>query len=120
GPLDDADDHLRAGWAAKDDPRTSEVCPQLGDDVFGPAVIAGLGSGGHLDAQDRRQRATGGIPVETGVTPVGHDPLLRHVPLGPKRSVLTRSSGSPIRTRAFAATSTSAVGPQRYVLGVDP
>ncbi len=38
--------------------------------------------------------------------------LVGHVPVGPKRSVRTRSGGRPSRTRALAATSTSAVGPQ--------
>src|SRR3712207_1707416 len=76
------------------------------------AVGADHFSRGHLEGEDLSEDAASGITVEVPV-------VSGHVlpPLGPKRSVLTRSASCPSSTRADATDSTSAVGPQTKARG---
>src|SRR4029079_4819828 len=88
------------------------------DHVDRGAVRAAARYGGHVAAEHRFEHTREGVAVELAVDGgiVGviylRGLLFGHVPVGPKRAVRTRSAGRPRRTSAFAATSTSAVGPQ--------
>src|SRR4029077_19314123 len=92
---------------------------QRADHVDRPAVGTATRDGGHVRAEGRLERAGDRVAVEDRVEVflgagalVHHVLLIAQVPLGPNRSVRTRSGGSPSVTSPFAAVSTRAVGPQ--------
>jgi hypothetical protein len=77
-------------------------------------------AGGHVGAEHGREQPPDGIGIDGKVDgrvvtherdSLLHGRLLVQVPVGPKRSVRTRSGGRPSRTSPLATTSTSAVGP---------
>src|SRR6267143_1989373 len=114
--LDDPQHHGRARGAAEHDPRRVDVRDEPADVIDLSAASAFGEDGGHVVAIDLRERPGDSVSVQHEVV------FLRcgHGPLGPKRSVLMRSAGRPMRSSPSAATSTSAVGPQTKATTSEP
>ena len=82
--------------------------------THGVDLAAGRAFGGHhrdIGAEQVGKQTGNGVAVQHEVVRrdvCGH----AYVPVGPKRSVRICDGARPMRTRAFAADSTRAVGPQ--------
>ena len=111
----DAKDDLVAGGTPEDGAGPAHVRPHRADHVHGAAMRAPTRHGRHVAAEQRLEQAGQRVPIELAlegriVTVVEHRGLLAgHVPVGPKRSVRTRSAGKPSRTRALAASGCNVV-----------
>ncbi len=88
----DAHLHLFAGWAAQDGAYLATIHHQSAQWFGAPAMRAGTLGTGHLKGKDLRQQTSRGVAVEPKGF-VAHAAHVTHTapPVGPKRSVLTRS-----------------------------
>jgi L-ascorbate metabolism protein UlaG (beta-lactamase superfamily) len=93
-----------AGAAPRDRSGPAEVDLELRDVRARTAAGAGGRGGGQLGAEHLEQEPADRVAVETGGGRSAH--------VGPNRSVRIRPGSCPSSTRADAATSTNAVGPQ--------
>ena len=79
---------------------------RLGERADVAAAVAAAARAGHLEREDLAQHSRGAVSVQF---------LHLHLPVGPNRSVRTRSGAWPSSTSSDATLSTNGVGPQTKI-----